>query len=295
MNQAAEDTKPREPGRLDRALGVIGKSFITTGVLLLAFVAYQLWGTGLAESRAQADLKKEFARELTAQRSTLPKFGKPVTRIQIDAIDVDKIVVAGTTYAALEKGPGLFDGSPLPGQFGNVAIAGHRTSYGAPFGRINELKAGDEIVLTRAGDTFTYIVSEDPFIVKPTAIEVVKTFEKQTARLTLVTCHPKWTSKNRLIVKATLVSTETPQAPTEYAPAAQEPTEVLSGGWFHDPDAIPGVIMLAMVLVTIAVLAQRLTARGRRAWKVYSVAVVAFAPTLFVFFGFLTRLLPANI
>jgi hypothetical protein len=110
-----------------------------------------------------------------------------------------------------------------------------------------------------------------------------------------VTCHPKWTSKNRLIVKATLVSTQKPQPATEYAPATSQPTEVLSGGWFHDPDAIPGVLMLAIVLVSIAVLAQRLTARGRRAWIVYPVAAVAFAPTLFVFFGFLTRLLPANI
>ena len=295
MNQADDNAKPTVSRRFDRTLSVIGKSLITTGLLLLAFVAYQLWGTGLAENRAQAGLKKEFARELTAQKSTLPKFGKPVTRIQIDAIGLDKIVVAGTSYEALEKGPGLFSGSPLPGQFGNVAIAGHRTSYGAPFGRINELETGDEIVLTRAGSTFTYIVSEDPFIVKPNAVEVVKTLEKQSARLTLVTCHPKWTSKNRLVVKATLVSTVKPQPPTEYAPAAAQPTEVLSGGWFHDPSAIPWAMMLAMALVMIAVLAQRLTARGRRAWKVYSVAAAAFAPTLFVFFGFLTRLLPANI
>ena len=295
MNQAAEETKRAKTRRLDTALGAIGKAFITTGVLLLAFVAYQLWGTGFAESRAQADLRSDFARELTAQKSTLPTFGKPVTRIQIDAIGLDKIVVAGTSYAALEKGPGLFDGSPLPGQFGNVAIAGHRTSYGAPFGRINELKAGDEIVLTRADKIFTYIVSEDPYVVKPSATEVVKTLDKNSARLTLVTCHPKWTSKNRLVVKATLLSTITPQPPTEYAPTVVTTTEVLSGGWFHDPDAIPGAMIFAMLLVSIAVLAQRLTARGRRAWKVYSVATVAFAPTLFVFFGFLTRLLPANI
>ncbi len=277
--------------RFDRALGTIGKSLIATGVLLLSFVAYQLWGTGLAESRAQADLSRQFR----SQVPSTPLYGAPVTRLRIESIGVDKIVVAGTNNEALKKGPGLFDQSPLPGQFGNVAIAGHRTSYGAPFGRINELKTGDEIVFDRGGTTFTYVVSEDPFVVRPTAIDVVKTFEKDTARLTLVTCHPKWTSSKRLIVKATLVSTQTPKPPTVYAPAAQQESEVFSDGWFHDPDAIPGAMMLALALVSIAVLAQRLVARGRRAWMIYPVATAAFAPTLFAFFSFLTRLLPANI
>lgn len=282
---------PPLPRRLDTVLGVVGKTLIATGLLLLSFVAYQLWGTGLAESRAQADLERQF----TSQLPAVPTYGKPVTRIRIARLDVDKIVVAGTSYEALEKGPGLFDGSPLPGQFGNVSIAGHRTSYGAPFGRINELEIGDEIVLTRAGSTFTYIVSEEPFVVRPTSVDVVKTLDNDSARLTLVTCHPKWTSKNRLVVKATLVSTVTPQPPTRYEPAAPQKSDVLTAGWFHDPGAVPGVMMLATVLVMIAVIARRLVGRGRRAWMVYPAAFAVFAPVLFVFFGFLTRLLPANL
>ncbi len=265
---------------------------IATGTLMLLFVAYQLWGTGFAESRAQSELQQRFSRELPR----VPDYGDPVTRIVIPSIGVDKIVVAGVDHKALEKGPGLFDGSPLPGQLGNVAIAGHRTSFGAPFGRINELKVGDEIVLTRGGDTvFNYVVREKPYIVPPTAVEVVRTLDDSVAELTLVSCHPKWTAQKRIIVKATLESSVTPQPPTVFTPAAVPATEVLATGWFREPEAIPGTVALALVLVLLAVGARVLVARGRGPWRVYAGTAVLFAPMLFLFFGYLSRLLPANI
>lgn len=279
-------------GRRDRILAGVGKAMVTTGTLMLLFVAYQLWGTGLAESRAQSDLKQRFTQELPR----VPTYGDPVTRILIPSIDVDKIVVAGVDHKALEKGPGLFDGSPLPGQLGNVAIAGHRTSFGAPFARINELSAGDEIVLTRGGDSvFTYVVTEKPFIVPPTATEVVKTLDDSIAELTLVSCHPKWTAQNRIIVRATLESSVTPQPATVFTPAAVPVTEVLATGWFREPEAIPGAVALALALVLLAAGARVLVARGRTRWRVYGGTAVLFGPTLFLFFGYLSRLLPANI
>lgn len=291
MTEAEITTKQRAPRRFDRVLGAIGGTFIATGVLMLLFVAYQLWGTGLSEQRAQSDLQRTF----TSQLPSMPLYGDPVTRIEISKIGVDKIVVAGVDFKALEKGPGLFDGSPLPGQVGNVAIAGHRTSFGAPFSRLNELTLGDEIVLTRAGSTFTYIVSEKPFIVKPSQTEVVRTLDNKTAQLTLVTCHPKWTSANRLIVKAKLESTVTPQPATVFSPATVEVVGDFNAGWFREPGAIPGALVLAAVLLLMALVAMRLVRRGRSAWVVYPVTAVVFLPALFVFFGFLSRLLPANL
>lgn len=291
VTEAEITTKQRTTRRFDTILGAVGRALIAVGVLMLLFVGYQLWGTGLSEQRAQADLKRTFSSQLPA----IPSYGDPVTRIEISKIGVDKIVVAGVDYKALEKGPGLFDGSPLPGQLGNVAIAGHRTSYGAPFSRLNELTLGDEIVLTRAGSTFTYIVSEKPFIVKPSQTEVLKTVDATTGQLTLVTCHPKWTSENRMIVKAKLESSVTPQPATVFSPASVEVVGDFNAGWFREPDAIPGAILLAVVLLLMALVAMRLVSRGRTAWVVYPVTAVVFLPVLFVFFGYLSRLLPANI
>lgn len=291
VTEAEITTKQRTTRRFDTILGAVGRALIAAGVLMLLFVGYQLWGTGLSEQRAQADLKRTFSSQLPA----IPSYGDPVTRIEIPKIGVNKIVVAGVDFKALEKGPGLFDGSPLPGQVGNVAIAGHRTSYGAPFGRLNELTLGDKIILTRDKSTFTYIVSEKPFIVLPSQTEVVKTFDTKTSQLTLVTCHPKWTSAKRMIVKAKLESTITPQPATVFSPATVDVVGDFNAGWFREPNAIPGALALAAVLSLMALVAMRLVKRGRSAWVVYPVTSVVFLPALFVFFGFLTRLLPANI
>ncbi|NCX06429.1 MAG: class E sortase, partial [Actinobacteria bacterium] len=112
------------------------------GLLLLSFVAYQLWGTGIAEGRAQNAMATQFVQPQPA----LPTFGGLVGRITIPSIGVSKYLVAGVRLKDLERGPGLFPGSPLPGQKGNVAIAGHRTTYGAPFSRIDEIH--DKAIIT---------------------------------------------------------------------------------------------------------------------------------------------------
>lgn len=281
---------PTNRRRFDAVLGGVGQALIATGVLMLLFVAYQLWGTGLSEQRAQSDLKRTFSTQLPA----VPTYGDPVTRISSEQIGLNKIVVAGVDYKALQKGPGLFDGSPLPGQLGNVAIAGHRTSYGAPFSQINELGVGDSIVLTRGTSTYTYEVYKEPFVVDPSQVEVVKSLDNTIAELTLVTCHPKWTSKNRLIVKAKLESSVTPQPATVYSPSVVNVAAVLDSGWFHDSSALPGAIILAIVLALLVIVAKRFVARGQRAQIVYPVTVLMFLPVLFVFFGYLTRLMPVN-
>ena len=292
--------------RFNTGLDLIGKTLISTGVLLLLFVAYQLWGTGLAESQAQSQLKSQFITSTTPATpatdtpttTTLPPpptKGDVVAQIIIDKIDVDKFMIAGVGYKELEKGPGLFAGSPLPGQLGNVSIAGHRTTFGAPFGRVNELVKGDRIVMKTSRGEFVYLVTGAPTIVKASDVDVIRTVDPTRAILTLVTCHPKWTSENRMIISAELEPKVIAQKATVFVADATEPEAVLTEGWFHDPSAWPMVILFAFLLIAIAGIARWWAGKKWRAVIVYPVAAVVFLPTLFVFFGYLTRLLPTNL
>jgi sortase A len=296
----------RRRNRVNRILDISGKTLISAGLLLLLFVAYQLWGTGLAERQAQDKLKSQFATTTTAAptpshspTTTLapiaPKKGDVIAQVIIDSIKVDKFVIAGVGYSELEKGPGLFTGSPLPGQFGNVAIAGHRTTYGAPFSRLDELVKGDRIVMKTSQASYTYIVSDAPKIVKASNVDVIRTVDVTRATLTLVTCHPKWTSEHRLVISAELEPKVIAQKATVFTTGNDAEKEVLTEGWFHDPSAFPIVILYAMLLAIIAIVANQLARRRWRAVVVYPVAAVVFLPTLFVFFTYLTRLLPTNL
>lgn len=123
--------------------------------------------------------------------------------LEIPAIDVDVAVIAGVAPNDLKKGPGHYPGTPMPGQLGNAAIAGHRTTYGQPFFRLDELVPGDEIIVTTVQGRFVYVVT-DSEIVPPSRGDVVLTDDPTIARLTLTTCDPKWTATNRLIVRAEL-------------------------------------------------------------------------------------------
>jgi sortase A len=291
--------------RMNTFLDVVGRTLIIAGLLLLAFVGYQLWGTGLAESRAQDKLAAEFSTHLastttlpstptTAPQPTMPKVGDIVGRLSIPSINVSKWIIAGVGYKQLEQGPGLFRGSPLPGQLGNVAIAGHRTTYGAPFGRINEIHDGAAITITTTTATYEYVVHGEPRIVSAQDVAVVKTSDPTIASLTLVSCHPKWTSKQRIIVTATL-ATPTAALPTStFEPQVVAP-EVLNEGWFHDLSAMPAAGALAAFMAGIWVGALLIVRRGRSQWAVYPITLMIFAPILFIFFGYLTRLLPTNL
>ena len=278
------------PGRISRLIDFLGRTMIVAGLLLLSFVAYQLWGTGIVESRSQTAIAKQFVKPQPIQ----PQLGGLVGRITIPSIGVSKYVVAGVRLKDLERGPGLFPGSPMPGQKGNVAIAGHRTTFGAPFSRIDELRGNERIVLESKDGTFTYIVNGEPKIVLATDTAVAKTTNPDIATITLVSCYPKWTSTKRIVVVATLDSTVLPLPATPLV--TSEPIDQQSiAGWFHDPTAWPTVLFFGLALIVIRIVAGLMTRRGRRKIFVYPIAFGIFIPTLFLFFGGLTRLLPANL
>ncbi len=134
--------------------------------------------------------------------------GDPLARLEMPSIGVDKIVVAGVATSDLKKGPGHYPETPLPGQLGNSAIAGHRTTFGQPFFDVDKLANGDEIVVTTLAGRFVYRVTGQQ-IVSPSDYQVVATTDPTRATLTLTSCHPKYTARERIIVSAELDPTAT--------------------------------------------------------------------------------------
>ena len=122
----------------------------------------------------------------------------------IPAIGVDRYVVQGVSEADLQMGPGHYPGTPLPGQAGNVAIAGHRTTFGAPFFRLNEVHRGDLVYLTdTSGTTWVYSVVRQ-FVVAPSDVAVLDA--TRAPELTLTTCNPRFEATSRLVVRAVLLT-----------------------------------------------------------------------------------------
>ncbi|MFM9127723.1 MAG: class E sortase [Solirubrobacterales bacterium] len=131
--------------------------------------------------------------------------GDPLGRLEMPAIDESSIVIQGTGQAELRKGPGHYTPTSLPGQRGTVGIAGHRTTWEQPFRRINELKAGDRIVMAMAYGRFTYLV-EKTRIVDPSEVGVLAAAGRGRERLVLTACHPLYSAAQRIVVFARLES-----------------------------------------------------------------------------------------
>ncbi len=295
--------------RLARVLGAIGRTCITAGVLILLFVAYQLWGTGIREAQSQSSLADRFeeviaeaARAPTTTTTTAPPGsdepvtappieavpeGEPTAHLRIPKIGVDKIVVEGVALPDLKKGPGHYPDTPLPGQEGNAAIAGHRTTYGAPFNRIDELVPGDEILVDTVQGEFRYLVSEQ-LIVSPTQVDVLD--DKGDNRLTLTACHPKYSARQRIIVVAQLAPDEVPlPAPPPRPTTVPKVLDDIDG---EGAPALPA-ILLGVLCAFIWLLAWALGKRWRR-WPAYALGLPFFLVALFFFFEEFSRLLPSN-
>jgi sortase A len=127
--------------------------------------------------------------------------GEAIGRIEIPRIDLDIVVVQGTDTASLQKGPGHYKATSIPGQPGTVAIAGHRTTYLAPFRKINEIEDGDEIRIEMPYGAFTY-VAERHEIVDPGQVEIIEPVGYE--RLVLTACHPLYSAAQRYAVFAKL-------------------------------------------------------------------------------------------
>ena len=129
--------------------------------------------------------------------------GDAIARLQIPTLGLDVIVVAGVDREDLKSGPGHYPQTPLPGQLGNASIAGHRSTYGEPFADVDDLQAGDEITVTTPAGTFVYLV-DDVRIVSPSDTYVLETEDQAVSRLTLTSCHPRYSASQRIVVSAGL-------------------------------------------------------------------------------------------
>ena len=179
-------------------------------VVAVGLLGYPLY-TNFSQHRIQQRLTHQFASpELKQSYQTRnAKVGDALTRITIPKINVDVVVVEGTTASALKAGAGHYPNTPLPCEEGNVAIAGHRTTYGKPFANVDQLKKGDLVMLETPIGTCTYAVSQDPFVVLPdgkmtNGKSVVDNTPGQK-NLTLTSCHPKGSASHRIIIRASLV------------------------------------------------------------------------------------------
>lgn len=258
--------------------------------------------------------------------------GEPFATLRIPTIGVDKTVVEGTTREALRQGPGHYLGTARPGQAGNVAIAGHRTTYGAPFRDIDQLEPGDPIMIETADGTFTYRVEAQTDrdgtasghqIVAPEAVHVIA--DQGDHRLTLTACHPLYSASQRIVVTAVLdepppdvvveaavidqvarvVAVAAPAAPAAASPSgARAASRPMGADLENAPGedlvddlgwqrAHAGATALWASLTALVVAAAWAVGRLWRRVPAYLMAVPSFTLCLLTCFGHLDRLIPA--
>jgi sortase A len=196
----------------------VGELCITAGLVVLLFVAYELWGTGAYTQAQQHKLSAELNRtwstaggKVTTERVRL---GHGIALIRIPRLgkNFHYVVIEGVSIADLRKGPGHYPGTAMPGEIGNFVVSGHRTTYLAPFNRLDQLRDGDRILIDTRADQYAYKVTGKK-IVSPGDVSVASPVPEHpkanpTKRLiTLTTCNPKYSAAQRLIVFGQLVST----------------------------------------------------------------------------------------
>jgi sortase A len=190
-------------------LRFVASVLIVSGAMLIADAAITLaWQepvSAFLQSRQQAKLKHELAHlppSAHQLRHFRPLRGSAIGEIEMPAIHKHAFVVQGDDASSLRKGPGHYPDTPLPGKRGTVAIAGHRTTHGAPFRHIDSLKRGDVILLDMPYGTFTYRV-ERTRIVDPNATWIKDKVPYN--RLVLSACHPLYSAAQRVVVFAKFV------------------------------------------------------------------------------------------
>lgn len=233
------DAPPRVSGGR-RAMGVAGEILITAGIVLLLFVGWQLWWTDVLAGRAHAESRAELQQEwaLGSTDSNVPTdikttYGKPFGLMYIPALR-DRAwgvpIIEGTEHYLLSDGVGHHPETALPGQVGNFAVAGHRTTYGAPFADIDTLKPGDQVIVETKKGWFIYELDRDKIIdywegwVLDPVPGKPRSTEPTEKLITIYACHPKYSAAQRYVWWGHLVdeypkSEGTPPAVEKYGKA----------------------------------------------------------------------------
>lgn len=226
----------RKPRRsvLSVVVGVFGELLLTAGVLVLLFVVYTLWGTGIQTATAQDDLRDQLdygagveepgsdqaaESQPPAEAEVGDAYG--VMRIPRFGEDWEWVMVQGVEDEDLTDGPGHYLDSADPGELGNFSVAGHRAGHGEPFAAFPELRVGDTVEIETATGVYTYelddapdgdddgnkIDIQDTWVVDPVPGEPADV-EPTEERITLTTCWPRWGASHRMYATGTLVDVE---------------------------------------------------------------------------------------
>ncbi len=213
---------------MQRKLQVTGWTFIWLSIFIFGYAGYELFVTDVINSRIQTDAAEGI--DGVFERATIPTVQEVAVEetpdtdervvefhsenisaegvefgvMRVPRIGLEVVVFSGVSPETLKKGPGHMPGTVLPGQPGNAVISGHRTTYGRPFFDVDQLEPGDRIEIETAIGTHVYELREEWFVVAPTDVWVAD--PREGAWLTLTTCHPKFSARQRLIVTAELVS-----------------------------------------------------------------------------------------
>lgn len=260
----------------------VSQTLITVGLVALLFVVYQLWITDLLAARAQDQLAETIQEQwadtptvepppsdalppadaptVQAPPGSAPAPAEPAPGHTPGAIEADlgdpfailhiprlgedysRVVVEGASEVQLERGPGHYAGTAMPGQQGNFAVAGHRVGRGSPFLDLDRMRPGDPIVVETDDSWFVYRVLGDPAsgdfaadpsgipgrqIVRPSEVAVISPTpggpargEASGAYLTLTTCHPKYSAQQRMIIHARLDGAPLSKAAAPDGPSA---------------------------------------------------------------------------
>ena len=199
----------------------VGQLLLTAGYVLLLFVVYEFWVTDLLSNARQDELTAELREEWAAPAAVPAELqgGEAFAMLHIPRLGADyaRAVVEGTGTEELEQGPGHYRGTAMPGEQGNFAVAGHRVGRGSPFLEIDELREGDPVVVETADSWFVYRVlgpaEQVPGqqVVSPSDVSVIAPTPDGPADgpptgayLTLTTCHPEYSARQRLVVHAVL-------------------------------------------------------------------------------------------
>ena len=184
----------------------VASVMMVSGALLIADAAATvLWQepvSAFVANREQAELSDAYVQPPRRVIERRPLKGDAIARLKLPSLDRSYYVVEGTDTDTLRKGPGHYPETPLPGERGTAAIAGHRTTYGAPFRTIDKLTRGDPIVVEMPDGTFHYRV-ERVRIVDDSALWV--TNKVAYNRLVLTACHPLYSAAQRVVAFARFV------------------------------------------------------------------------------------------
>ena len=197
-------------------LRFVASVMMVSGALLIAdagvTLAWQEPVSAFMANREQGELKQAFFDPPRRVVRRMPLKGDAIAKIDIPTIGVSEYVVEGTDTESLRKGPGHYPETPLPGDPGTAAIAGHRTTYGAPFRKIDQLKHGQRVIIDMPDARLVYRV-ERTKIVDDQDLSVLDRVDHQ--RLVLSACHPLYSAAQRVIVFARLAKRERPRVRQE--------------------------------------------------------------------------------